>query len=87
MCAIVDANIRDQVFGDAQSDAGKFFLDWLLKPNGGTLALGGKLRQELSDDGRNRNFMRVYGQLRLDGRVKDIPNEQVDVETSNLEAS
>ena len=86
MCAIVDANIRDQVFGDAQSDAGKFFLDWLLKPNGGTLTLGGKLRQELSDDGRNRNFMRVYGQLRLDGRVKDIPDEQVDVETSNLEA-
>ena len=84
MCAIVDANIRDQVFGDAQSDAGKFFLDWLLKPNGGILALGGRLRQELSDDGRNQNFMRVYGQLRMDGRVKDIPDEQVDVETSNL---
>ena len=86
MCAIVDANVRDQVFGDAQSDAGKFFLDWLLKPNGGTLALGGRLRSELSDNGRNRSFLQVYGQLRLDGRVKDIPDEQVDAETANLEA-
>lgn len=86
MCAIVDANVRDQVFGDAQSDAGKFFLDWLLKPNGGTLALGGKLRKELSDNGRNGNFMRVYGQLRLDGRAKDIPDSVVDAETAALEA-
>ena len=86
MCAIVDANVRDQVFGNAQSEAGAFFLNWLLKPNGGTLALGGKLRQELSDDGRNRDFLRVYGQLRLDGRVKDIPDEQVDSETATLQA-
>ncbi len=86
MCAVVDANVRDQVFGDAQAEAGNFFLDWLLKPNGGTLALGGKLRDELSDGGRNRNFLRVYNQLRLGGRVKDIPDEQVDAETANLEA-
>ena len=86
MCAIVDANARDQVFGDAQSEAGKFFLDWLLKPKGGTLVLGGKLRSELSDGGRNRNFMRVYGQLRLDGRVKDIPDGDVETETAALEA-
>ena len=84
MCAIVDANVRDQVFGDAQSDAGKFFLDWLLKPNGGTLALGGKLRQELSDDGRNQNFMKVYGQLRLNGRVRDVTDSVVDAETETL---
>ena len=86
MCAIVDANIRDQVFGDAQSEAGKFFLDWLLKPNGGTLALGGKLRSELSNDGRNRSFLRAYNQLRFNGRVRDIPDSVVDAETAALEA-
>ena len=86
MCAIVDANVRDQVFGDAQSEAGKFFLDWLLRPNGGTLALGGKLRQELSDDGRNRSFLRAYNQLRFNGRVRDIPDSVVDAETAALEA-
>ena len=48
--------------------------------------MGGKLRQEMSDDGRNRNFMRVHVQLRLDGRVKDIQDEQVDAETASLEA-
>ena len=86
MCAIVDANVRDQVFGDAQSEAGKFFLDWLLKPGGGTLALGGKLRNELSDNGRNLRFMDTYRQLRLDGRVKEIPDGQVDAETSALQS-
>ena len=87
MCAIIDANIRDQVFGDAQSEAGKLFLDWLLKPNGGVLALGGKLRQELSDNGRNRNFMEAYRQLRLGNRVKeDIPDDVIDAETAAIEA-
>lgn len=86
MCAIVDANIRDQVFGDAQSEAGKFFLDWLLKPNGGTLALGGRLRSELSDCGRNQSFLRTYNQLRLNGRVRDIPDSVVDAETEILAA-
>ena len=86
MCAIVDANVRDQAFGDAQSEAGKFFLDWLLKRNGGTLALGGRLRQELSDDGRNQSFLRAYNQLRFNGRVRDIQDSVVDAETANLEA-
>ena len=87
MCAIVDANVRDQVFGDAESEAGKFFLDWLFKPNGGTLALGGRLRSELSDCGRNHSFLRAFNQLRLTGRVKDIADEVVDTETEILKAS
>ena len=48
--------------------------------------MGGKLRAELSDNGRNGNFMRVYRQLRLDGRVKDVPDSVVDTETANLQA-
>ena len=86
MCAIVDANVRDQVFGGGQTDAGKYFLDWLLRPGGGRLALGGKLRNELSDNGRNLRFMDTYRQLRLDGRVREIPDGQVDAETSALQS-
>ncbi len=50
------------------------------------MALGGKLRQELSDDGKNQNFMRIYNQLGLNGRVKDIPDSIVDSEMETLEA-
>ena len=86
MCAIVDANVRDQVFGGAKTDAGKYFYDWLLKPGGGTLALGGKLRNELSDSGRNVGFMEAYRQLRLADRVfEEIPDGQIDAETSALQ--
>ena len=86
MCAIVDANVRDQVFGGAQTDAGKYFLDWLLKPGGGTLALGGELRNELSDNGRNVGFMTAYRQLRLADRVwEETSDGPVDAETSALQ--
>ena len=83
MCAIVDANVRDEVFGGASSEAGKFFLDWLRRPNGGLLALGGKLRQELSG---LENFRRIYDLLRLNGRIVDIDDSVVDAETAVLEA-
>ena len=46
--------------------------------------MGGELRKELSDNGRNGNFMRVYDQLRLKGRVRDIPDSVVDAETETL---
>lgn len=84
MCAIVDANVRDEVFGRASSEAGKFFLNWLQKnPTGGRLALGGKLRNELA---RLGNFRRIYDLLRLNGRVVDIEDSVVDAETQILQA-
>ena len=83
MCAIVDANIRDEVFGRAVSEPGRFFLNWLRRPNGGRLALGGKLRSELAG---LENFRRVYDLLRQNGRVVDIEDSVVDAETASLEA-
>lgn len=83
MCAIVDANVRDEVFGDASSEPGKLFLNWLIRPNGGTLALGGKLRQELA---RLGNFLKIYEQLRLNGRVLDVSDSLVDAAAETLEA-
>ena len=81
MCAIVDANVRDEVFGNALSDPGKLFLNWLRRPNGGTLALGGKLRQELAG---LENFRKIYDHLRLSGRVVDIDDSLVNAATETL---
>ena len=81
MCAIVDANVGHEVFGDAQSDAGRYFFEWLNRANGGRLAIGGKLREELCS---NRNFLRwlsVAGRL---GRTINVSDDHVDVETESL---
>lgn len=81
MCAIVDANVGHEVFGDTQSEAGRYFLDWLNRANGGRLAIGGKLREELCS---NRNFLRwlsVAGRL---GRTINVGDDRVDDETESL---
>ena len=81
MCAIVDANVGHEVFGDTQTEAGKYFLDWLNRANGGRLAIGGKLREELCT---NRNFLRwlsVAGRL---GRTIDVSDDRVEAETETL---
>lgn len=83
MCAIVDANVGHEVFGDARSEAGSYFFDWLNRANGGRLAIGGKLREELSS---NRNFLRwlsVAGRL---GRTINVTDDRVDAETESLHA-
>ena len=49
--------------------------------------MGGRLRSELSDCGRNQSFLRAYNQLRLNGRVRDITDSVVDAETETLAAS
>ena len=83
MCAIVDANVRDEVFGSAESAPGKLFLNWLTKSNGGKLALGGILRRELAG---LENFRKIYEQLRLNARVVDVDDSLVDVATASLKA-
>ena len=82
MCAIVDANVRDQVFGDAQSPAGKHFLDWLTPERGGRLIVGGRLLQELSGLQKFQRWLRVSIKL---GVAKIIPDDRVNSEATNLE--
>ena len=79
MCAIVDANVRDEVFGNAASPAGKFFLDWLTSGKG-KLVVGGRLRQELAD---NHSFTQWFQQAALAGRVINV--KDVEVESATLE--
>ena len=74
MCAIVDNSARDEVFGGAESPAGKFFLTWLTKGRG-RLVVGGKLRDELSG---NQNFERWLPQAVQAGRARILGDNEVN---------
>ena len=82
MCAIVDTNVYHEVFTTgSQSDAGKYFYDWLMKRNGGTLVSGGGHLRELN---RIADFKRVFAERLQAGRARRIPDEAVDSETDTL---
>lgn len=76
MCAIIDANARDDVFGKTKSEGGKQFFDWLMKPNGGTFVAGGKLLRELEKD--SPDFVRIFAERKAAGRAFQISDEKVD---------
>ena len=85
MCAIVDTNVYHQVFSTgSQSSAGKYFLDWLMRRNGGTLVSGGGHLRELN---RIADFKRVFAERLQAGRARRIPDETVDAETEALRSS
>ena len=77
MCVIVDNDVRDEVFGGAGSEAGKYLFDWL-SDGRGKLAVGGKLRRELSGSSR---FVRWMKTAQLVGRVVSVEDERVDRES------
>ena len=82
MCAIVDTNVYHEVFSTgSQSDAGKYFYDWLMRKNGGTIVSGGEHLRELN---RIADFKRVFGERLQAGRARRIPDEAVDSETDRL---
>ena len=74
MCAIVDANVAYEVFGDNRTPAGEHFYDWLMRRNGGTFVAGGKLLRELN---RNSNFRAVFGERLRAGRAKRVPDDEI----------
>ena len=75
MCAIVDANVAYEVFGDNRTPAGAHFYAWLMRRNGGMLVAGGKLLRELSD---NSNFRAVFADRLRAGRAKRVPDDEID---------
>ena len=82
MCAIVDTNVYHEVFSMGnQSDAGKYFYDWLMRRNGGTFVSGGDHLRELN---RIADFKRVFAERLQAGRAKRIPDDLVDSETETL---
>ena len=80
MCAILDNNVRHEVFGDSQTEAGKLFLDWLDKKDG-MLVVGGKLLQELRG---YSNFVQWLQQALLSNRARRISDQEVNNETEKL---
>ena len=82
MCAIVDTNVYHEVFSTgSQSDAGRYFYDWLIRRNGGTIVSGGEHLRELN---RIADFKRVFAERLQAGRARRIPDEDVDSETDRL---
>lgn len=82
MCAIIDNNVRHEVFGapDVQTPAGQFFFTWV-DSGKGKLVVGGKLLKELSE---YQNFSRWFRQARRIGQAVRIPDDEVDAETAAL---
>ena len=79
MCAIIDNNVRHEVFGarDIQTPAGRLFLDWL-DSGRGVLVVGGHLRRELGEYRRFEVWLETAVQF---GRVRQVNDAQVDRET------
>ena len=91
MCAIVDANVAHQVFGENRPPAGERFFEWLSGPRG-QLVVGGRLLEELSGNVRLLQWLKsasLYGRARsvIDEDVNDRAEElrRNDICTSNDE--
>ena len=84
MCAIVDADVSNEVFGSNPHPAGERFFDWI-NSGRGRLVAGGKLLRELeaSSEGfrewaavaRSAGKMRIVGESEVDTRAKRLLSE------------
>ena len=81
MCAILDANVANEVFGSILCPAGERFLDWINKGQG-RLVVGGKLLSEL---GKVSQFLRWSQTARLSGVLRTVNQETVIGRTQQLE--
>ena len=79
MCAIVDANVAGEVFGNNPSEAGKYFLEWLNSK--GRIAVGGHLLLELTT---HQNFVKWLGTATRVGRARKICDQMVVTEAEAL---
>ena len=82
MCAIIDANVGHEVFGNNQSPAGKFFLNWLLHKGGAKLAVGGKLWAELNSYSK---FQPLFADLLRRSKVVKCDDDSVNAEAASID--
>ena len=80
MCAIVDASVSHEVFGDNRSEAGLHFFEWL-SGDRGKLVVGGKLRRELELSEKTQRLLR---ELLLAGKATEVPDQKVESEAEAL---
>ena len=81
MCAIVDANVANEVFGPNQSPAGEKFHDWVNKA-AGRLVVGGKLLEELEQG--SPTFRELASILVEAGRMRTINSDQVNTKAKKI---
>lgn len=81
MCAIVDAQVSHEVFGDNRSLAGAEFLDWIKES--GRLVVGGKLFDELMKSGDG--FREWAKQAQFAGKLIKLNNTEVNKMTERIE--
>lgn len=82
MCAIVDANVANEVFGPHPTPAGEKFLDWI---NEGShrLVVGGKLLGELEKS--SPDFRKWTSRAILTGKMRVLDENTVSTKTDRIE--
>ncbi len=85
MCAIVDLNVANEVFGPGPCPSGEKFLDWI-KKGSGRLVVGGELLEELESNSPsfrkwaamavNSAKMRIVNRGRVDARSEELREGQ-----------
>ena len=80
MCAILDADVVNKVFGKNRPEAGKAFFEWIDSGNG-SLVTGGKLHRELT---HTHTFQEWWKQAALSGRIKQFNDQKIDDRAKEL---
>ena len=83
MCAIVDANVANEVFGPNQSEAGKKFYEWINAATG-RLVVGGKLLAELKKG--SPTFVEWASALGEAGRMRTMNKDQVNAKAEAIKS-
>ena len=84
MCAIIDANVSPEVFGDDRTPRGKILYTWLTRGRAGRLVVGGKLLRELSQYGKFKVWL---NEAISAGRARLIRDAVVDAEADSIRAA
>ena len=81
MCAILDANALNEVFGPNRPEAGEKFFQWI-NSGAGVLVIGGKVLEEFDRTLKARKWRRRAQNF---GRVKLENKNEVDVRAAELQ--
>lgn len=82
MCAIVDANVANEVFGPNPTPAGEMFFHWLNKGSN-RLVVGGKLLEELETG--SPDFRDWAREVARSGHMKILNENEVRERTTQIE--
>jgi len=83
MCAIVDANVANEVFGPNKSPAGKKFYTWI-NAEPGRLVVGGKLLKELEKG--SPKFRKWASTLIEAGKMRTMNEDQVNARAEEIKS-